>query len=250
MRITQRSDGYSVDPYAVRPGTSDALFARTIDATQRPSLIKAQEAVATAVPRMIDSVPPPLIGGTLGLTVLAVMVATQRARFRLAPVLMAAVLLLPVSNYHAAPSVAGAQTVETEVAEEPPPPEWFERRRYSDDADPGWFERRDSHSDDVDAQWFERRDRHSHDVEPREFPDPPEVRDFPRPPADFIIPPEITGGVVPLVEMVIPDEWTDERQLRLLRRRAERLMEEIRQLRLEQELEERIERSARRLQRL
>lgn len=221
MRITQRSDGYSIDPYAVRPGTSDALFARTIDATQRPSLIKAQEAVTAAVPRIIDSVPPPLLGGTLGLTVLAVMVATQRVRFRLAPVLMSALLLLPVSNYHAAPSAAGAQTVEAEVVEEPPPPEWFERR-----------------------------DRYSRDVEPREMPDHSDFEHFPPPSRDFLIPPELTEGVVPLVEMVVPDEWTDEQQLRVLRRRAERLMEEIRQLRIEQELEDRIERSARRFQRL
>ena len=225
MRINQRSDGYSLDPNVVRPGTSDALFARTIDATQRPSLIKAQEAVTTAVtatvPRIIDSVPPPLLGGTLGLTLLAVMVATQRVRFRLAPALMAAVLLLPVSNYHAAPSVAGAQTVEAEVAEEPPPPEWFERR-----------------------------ERHSHDVEPIENADPPDFEDDSESSRDFLIPPEISEGLVPLVEMVVPDEWTDEEQLRLLRRRAERLMEEIRQLRIEQELEERLERSARRLQRL
>ncbi|HEU4749405.1 MAG TPA: hypothetical protein VFS56_12995 [Gemmatimonadaceae bacterium] len=221
MRITQRSDGYSVDPYAVRPGTSDALFARTIDATERPSLIKAQEAVTTAVPRIIDSVPPPLLGGTLGLTVLAVMVATHRVRFRLAPVLMSAVLLLPVSNYHASPTVAQAQTVETEIAEEPPPPEWFERR-----------------------------DRYSRDVEPMELSDPPEIEDAPERSRDFLIPPEITEGLVPLVEMVVPDELTDEQQLRILRRRAERLMEEIRQLRIEQELEERIERSARRFQRL
>ena len=225
MRITQRSDGYSVDPYAVRPGTSDALFARTIDATQRPPLIKAQEAVTAAVPKIIDSVPPPLLGGTLGLTVLAVMVATQRVRFRLAPVLMSAILLLPVSNYHAAPTAVQAQTVETEVAEEPaeepPPPEWFDREN-----------------------------RYSHDVEPRRYEDDEQHIEVPAPSRDFLIPPEITEGVVPLVEMIVPDEWSDERELRLLRRRAERLMEEIRQLRIEQELEERIERSARRLQRL
>lgn len=225
MRITQRSDGYSIDPQAVRPGSSDALFARTIDATQRPSLIKAQEAVTSAVPRIIDSVPPSLLAGTLGLTVLAVMVATQRVRFRLVPVLMSAVLLLPVSNYHAAPTAAQAQTVEPVVAEEPLPPEWFDRDERFD---------RHNRSD--------RHDGHSRDAEPIPFPhDDPEIEDVPRRSRDFLIPPEITDGVVPLVDMVVPDEWTDERQLRILRRRAEKLMEEIRELRLEQELEERVQ---------
>ena len=45
--------------------------------------------------------------------------------------------------------------------------------------------------------------------------------------------------MVPLAEMVVPEEWTDEEQLRVLRRRAEKLMEEISKLRLQQELEER-----------
>lgn len=223
--MTQRSDEYSVDPYAVRPGTSDALTARTIDATQRPPLVKAQEAVAEAVPRIIDSVPPPLLGGTLGLTVLAVMVASQRVRFRLAPVLAAGVLLLPVSNYHA------AQT--------PRPPRQSQAVEAAVEEQPRSLER--------DHRW----DRHPRVEESESFPEsPPEIEHIPAPSHDLLIPPEITEGVVPLVEMVVPEEWTDEEQLRVLRRRAERLMEEIRKLRLEQELEERLERSGRRFQRL
>jgi len=213
MRITQHSDGYSIDPQAVRPGTSDALFARTIDATQRPPLVKAQEAVAAAVPRIIDSVPPPLVGGTLGLTVLAVMVASQRVRFRMAPVLTSAVLLLPVSNYHPAHKPLEAQPVEAVVTEKPRPVERFDWR-FSP----------------------------SRDVEPMPFPDEqPEIEDIPASSHDFLVPPEITEGIVPLVEMVVPEEWTDEEQLRVLRRRAERLMEEIRKLRLEQELQDQFE---------
>ena len=215
MRITQRSDGYSIDPQAVRPGSSDALFARTIDATQKPPLIEAQEAITTAVPKIIDSLPPPLLGTTLGLTLLAVMVASNRVRFRLAPVLMSAVLLLPVSNYHSAQTPPRLRAAEVTVAEEPRP---VPKPRSFDHFD--WR--------------FDSR------AEPVEFPeDAPEVEDVPEPSRDFLIPPEITEGVVPLVEMVVPEEWTDEQQLRILRRRAERLMEEIRKLRLEQELEQR-----------
>ena len=216
MRITQRSDGYSIDPQAVRPGSSDALFARTIDATQKPPLIEAQEAITTAVPKLIDSLPPPLLGTTLGLTMLAVMVASHRVRFRLAPVLTSAVLLLPVSNYHSAQTPPRLPAAEVTVAEEPRPVP--SRPRSFDHFD--WR--------------FDSR------AEPAEFPDDvPEVEDVPEPSREFLIPPEITEGVVPLVEMVVPEEWTDEQQLRVLRRRAERLMEEIRKLRLEQEFQER-----------
>jgi len=213
MRITQQSDGYSIDPQAVRPGSSDALFARTIDATQRAPLVKAQEAVAQAVPRIIDSVPPPVIGGTLGLTVLAVMVASHRVQFRFAPVLMAGVLLLPVSNYHAAQTPTSSRAAETQIVEEP---QSYER-----------FDRRDSYPEVVESVPF-----------PQDLPEPEYV---PEPPHEFLIPPEITEGVVPLVDMVVPDEWTDERELRRLRRRAEHLMEEIRKLRLEQELQDQFE---------
>jgi hypothetical protein len=215
MRITQRSDGYSIDPLAVRPGSSDALFARTIDATQRAPLIKAQEAITTAVPKIIDSVPPPLLGTTLGLSLLAVMVATQRVRFRLAPVLMSAVLLLPVSNYHSAQTPPRIRASEVTAVEDSRP------RRD----EPRSFERFD---------WrFNPRVEEVEDV-----PEVPYVEPVAEPANEFLIPPEITEGVLPLVEMVIPEEWTDEEQLRILRRRAERLMEEIRKLRLEQEIEE------------
>lgn len=219
MKIAQHSDGYSIDPYAVRPGTSAALTARTIDATQRPPLMKAQEAVVAAVPRILESVPPPLLGGTLGLTVLAVMVASHRVQFKLVPVLTAGVLLLPISNYHAAQKPAEIQASDAVVAERPPS-----------------YERHD---------W---RDRYSHDGEPLMVPDVPDVPDVPEVPEisgvpapsnEFLIPPEITDGVLPLVEMVVPEEWTDEEQLRVLRRRAEKLMDEISKLRLQQELEER-----------
>ena len=211
MRIIQHSDGYSIDPYAVRPGTSAALTARTIDATQRPPLVKAQEAVVAAVPRILESVPPPLLGGTLGLTVLAVMVASHRIQFKLVPVLTAGVLLLPVSNYHAAQKPAEIQSVGAVVAQKPRS-----------------FERHD---------W---RDRYPRDVDAVTVPDDkPDLEDFPAPTDEFLVPPEITEGVVPLAEMVVPEEWTDEEQLRVLRRRAEKLMEEISKLRLQQELEER-----------
>jgi len=222
MRITRSSDGYSIDSDAVRPGTSDALFARTIDATQRPPLVKAQEAVVAAVPRILDTLPPPLLGGTLGLTVLAVMVASHRVHFKLVPVLTAGVLMLPVSNYHAAQKPAEIQAVASARERPRTVDRYTWENRYPRD-----IEENDS------------RDRHQHDWEDEaSTPHTPEVPYVPETPNEFLIPPEITQGVVPLVEMVVPEEWTDEEQLRVLRRRAEKLMEEIRKLRLEQELQE------------
>lgn len=180
MRITQHSDGYSIDPYAVRPGTSAALTARTIDATQRPPLMKAQEAVVAAVPRILESVPPPLLGGTLGLTVLAVMVASHRIQFKLVPVLTAGVLLLPISNYHAAQKPAEMQAVDAVVAEKP---RSFDR--------------------------YDWRDRYPRDVEQVDVPEIPEIEDVPAASNEFLVPPEITEGVVPLVEMVVPEHACD-----------------------------------------
>jgi hypothetical protein len=126
------------------------------------------------------------------------------------------VLLLPVSNYHAAQNTVQAQTVEARVEEEPRTFERFDWRfRSHAEVEPV----------QLPEEFTENRD--SHDFEEDHTPS-----------REFLVPPEITEGVLPLVEMVVPEEWTDEEQLRVLRRRAERLMEEIRKLRLEQELDE------------
>ena len=216
MRITQRSDGYSMDQYAVRPGTSDALFARSIDATQPPPLVKAQKAVTAAIPRIIDSVPPPLVGTTLGLSVLAVMVASHRLQFKMVPILTAGVLLLPISKYHPAQKSEQLQAQEIVVVTDE------QRARELSE----W---ENTYSRGVKPERFEEEEESE------------ESRSYRRDSRDFLIPPEITDGVVPLAKLVVPDEWTDEQQLRILRRRAERLMEEIRELRLQQQLQEEFE---------
>ncbi len=213
MSLTQRSDGYTMNEYAVRPGTSEALFARSIDATQPPPIVKAQEAVAAAIPRLIDSVPPPLVGTTLGITVLAVMVASHRVHFKLVPILTAGVLLLPISNYHPAQKSGKLEAQEVAVVTE----EQRARER---------------------SEWenaYSRRVKPERDEEDRE-----RAKTY-SPRAKLLIPPEITDGVVPLAKSLVPDEWTDEQQLRILRRRAEKLMEEIRELRLQQQLQEEFE---------
>jgi len=47
-----------MDPDVARPGTSDALFARTIDATIHPPLVRAQETVVALVPRVAHAAAP------------------------------------------------------------------------------------------------------------------------------------------------------------------------------------------------
>src|SRR5688572_33343319 len=182
MSLTQRSDGYTMNEYAVRPGTSEALFARSIDATQPPPIVKAQEAVAAAIPRLIDSVPPPLVGTTLGIAVLAVMVASHRVHFKLVPILTAGVLLLPISNYHPAQKSGKLEAQEVAVVTE----EQRARER---------------------SEW---ENAYSRRVKPERHGEDREESETYSPRAKLLIPPEITDGVVPLAKLVVPDEWTDE----------------------------------------
>src|SRR5436190_32878 len=75
--------GYPTDA-PVRPGTSDALTARTIDATVHPPLVRAQETVQALGPRIVQSVSPltsPLFLGLVALTLLFVLIA-RRLRFQ------------------------------------------------------------------------------------------------------------------------------------------------------------------------
>jgi hypothetical protein len=70
--------------YVVRPGSSDALTARTIDATQRPVLTRASESVAQAAPQVVDSFrnafTNPLFLSALGLSLIAVWILSHMRR--------------------------------------------------------------------------------------------------------------------------------------------------------------------------
>jgi hypothetical protein len=89
---------FPTDPHPVRPGTSDALFARTIDATPQPPLVQAQESVAAAIPRLTATLSDPLFVATLvGTLLLMWMVVRMRSRLR--PVLLAAMLLMTLTSF-------------------------------------------------------------------------------------------------------------------------------------------------------
>jgi hypothetical protein len=91
-----------MDPVPVRPGTSDALFARTIDATVHPPLVRAQETVVALVPRVAEAAAPlasPLFLSALALTLTLVWVA-HRMRYRPSAWVLGALLVMTLSSFH------------------------------------------------------------------------------------------------------------------------------------------------------
>ena len=87
--------------FVVRPGTSAALTARTIDATQRPTLIRAQESVAQVVPQITDSFRnafTPVFLTELGLTLVAIWILT-RLRRPLAGLAMGTMLVIALTSF-------------------------------------------------------------------------------------------------------------------------------------------------------
>ena len=100
MTNPHHSMSHPLDPHPVRPGTSAALTARTIDATIHPPLVRAQEAVAAFIPRvsapLLDS---PLLFGMLGATLIFVWIA-HRARYRPSALLLSAALVMALTSFH------------------------------------------------------------------------------------------------------------------------------------------------------
>jgi hypothetical protein len=97
--------GHPADGTAVRPGTSDALFARTIDATIHPPLVRAQETVVALVPRVAQAAAPlasPLFLGALALTILFTWVAI-RMRYRPSALVLGALLVMTLTSFHPVP---------------------------------------------------------------------------------------------------------------------------------------------------
>jgi hypothetical protein len=124
---------FPTDPHPVRPGTSAALTAKTIDATVYPPIVQAREAVAELIPRLAVPLSSPLFATTLAGTLVFVWLA-MRARTRLAPVLLSAMLTMTLTSFRPAgiPDEAGSsgetQVVDEEVDEDDECPERFERR--------------------------------------------------------------------------------------------------------------------------
>lgn len=101
MTVTQNQVSFPTDPYPVRPGTSAALTARTIDATVHPPLVRAGEAVTAFVPRVVAPLQSPIFFGMLAGTLVLVWVA-RRGRFRPAGLLLSAALMATLTSFRPA----------------------------------------------------------------------------------------------------------------------------------------------------
>jgi hypothetical protein len=91
-----------MDPDLVRPGTSDALFARRIDATVHPPLVRAQETVVALVPRVAQAAAPltsPLFLGALALTLVFTWVAI-RMRYRPSALVLGVLLVMTLTSFN------------------------------------------------------------------------------------------------------------------------------------------------------
>jgi hypothetical protein len=97
----QRPVEHPTNGTAVRPGTSDALTARTIDATIHPPLVRAQETVVALVPRITDAAAPltsPLFLGAILLTLVATWVAI-RMRYKPSALVLGALLVTTLTSF-------------------------------------------------------------------------------------------------------------------------------------------------------
>lgn len=102
MTAAHHPVSYPIDAHPVRPGTSAALTARTIDATIHRPLVRAQETAATIVPRMAQATATlrePLVLGTIAAALTFVLVA-RRMRYQPSAILLGALLVLTLSSFH------------------------------------------------------------------------------------------------------------------------------------------------------
>jgi hypothetical protein len=98
MQQQHYAPGGLTDPHPVRPGTSAALTARTIDATVHPPIVRARDAVAEVIPRIAAPLSSPLFVGTIALTLLLGWAAI-RNRLHARGFLVSAVMVLMLTSF-------------------------------------------------------------------------------------------------------------------------------------------------------
>ncbi|HEY8852399.1 MAG TPA: hypothetical protein VIM36_09480 [Gemmatimonadaceae bacterium] len=106
-----------MNPDVVRPGTSDALTARTIDATIYPPLVRAQETAAALVPRLAQAAAPlssPLLLGALALTLVFSWVAI-RMRYRPSALVLGALLVMTLTSFSPVRKPEQPRTADTRI---------------------------------------------------------------------------------------------------------------------------------------
>jgi len=98
MQQQHYAPGGLTDPHPVRPGTSAALTARTIDATIHPPIVRARDAVAEVIPRIAAPLSSPLFVGTIALTLLLGWAAI-RNRLHARGFLVSAMMVLMLTSF-------------------------------------------------------------------------------------------------------------------------------------------------------
>ena len=118
--MTQARDAvnFRLDPHPVRPGTSEALTARTIDATIHPPLVRAQEKVVELMPRLVAPLESPLLLISLAGTLVFLWMA-KHSKVRLAGVLLPAAMFVTLTSFRPAGSEDSAS--QPTEAREPAP---------------------------------------------------------------------------------------------------------------------------------
>ena len=125
MTDPDRPASFTTDPHPVRPGTSAALTARTIDATQHPPIVRAQEAVVEAIPRLAVTVTSPLFLTTLGLTLVLVWMV-MRLRSRMVWLVLSAIMVMTLTSFRPVQGSYRSPRVDATPAREYEPPEQVE----------------------------------------------------------------------------------------------------------------------------
>ena len=118
---------FLIDPLPVRPGTSAALTARTIDATVHPPLVRAQEKAAELIPRLAEPLASPLLLVMLAGTLVLLWFA-KRAHFRPAGLLLPAAMMLLLTSFRPVGNEADVLRVDPPTVTEEETPQQIDRR--------------------------------------------------------------------------------------------------------------------------
>lgn len=205
MPYPRHTMGHSTDA-PVRPGTSDALTARRIDATQHAPLVRAQETVVALGPRISQTMAPlasPVLLGLLALTLLFAWVA-HRMRYRPSALVLSALLVIGLTSFR-------------------PLPKWEQPSASATSKIP-----RTRANSGRGLSWYP--DRSARPVDRPDYPDPADLPDFPVPmtPPSIPIPRVPEGDMSAEIMRAAEEIMRDERVREMVEQLQYRLREEAR----------------------
>jgi hypothetical protein len=221
-----------MEPDPVRPGSSDALTARTIDATIHPPLVRAQETVVGIIPRLAQAAAPltsPLFLSMFAFTIVFILIA-KRMRYRPSALVLSALLVMTLTSFHPVvdPEPTQVATIRTPKTVTRGSKAWY---RYHAMPRP------------ID----EPMQIQPEPPTPPEPPEPPETPDTWGDPGVFVIPripverlPEVSAEMIRSAERMMRD---NERMQRMMAQVRRRVREEMRRQHRRQMIAEREARS-------